>query len=206
MKVLLGVTGSVATILTPKLIQALENANHEVRLVSTQRGMFFLNTEELCPHTLVDELNRYICKIYTDKDEWPANGWHKDDPIKHIDLGTWADLLLIAPLSADTLSDIAHGKADKFLTSIVLAWNRSKPVLFAPAMNTNMWINPITQTNLKIVDSTYNTPRHYKYGLSCVINPIVKKLACGTIGIGAMANISDIVNKVNMWSQLQNNI
>ena len=120
----------------------------------------------------------------TDKDEWPEGGYVKDQPIPHIDLGDWADILLIAPLSADTLSDMAHGKASKFLTSIVLAWPREKPIILAPAMNTRMWENPITQGNLNMVRQVYKTK---------VVEPREGMLACKTTGVGAMARIEDIV-------------
>ncbi len=177
MKLILGVTASVAAKLTPKLVAAILEAGPdiEIKVVATERSLYFFERKE------VD----VAVPVMTDKDEWPEGGYVKDQLIPHIDLGDWADALLIAPLSADTLSDMAHGKADKFLTSIVLAWPREKPIILAPAMNTRMWTNSITQKNLNIVWNAYPRTR--------TISPRNGLLACKTTGIGAMAHIETIV-------------
>jgi len=174
MKLLLGVTGSVAAKLTPKLVSAIIKKVPEVELkvIATERSLYFFRGEEVA------------VPVMTDKDEWPEGGYLKDQPIPHIDLGDWADVLIIAPLTADTLSDMAHGKADKFLTSTVLAWPLEKPLILAPAMNTRMWENRITQGNLKTVRQTYRT---------YVVEPREGMLACKTKGVGAMAHIDTIV-------------
>ncbi len=174
MKLLLGVTGSVAAKLTPKLVAAIRANDPGVELVviATERGRYFFKRVE------VD------AEFKTDKDEWPEGGYLKGAPVPHIDLGEWADKLLIAPLTADTLSDMANGKADKFLTSTVLAWPREKPIVIAPAMNTRMWTNPLTRRNLQTVKEVYRIR---------VVKPINGNLACGTTGIGAMAKIDTIV-------------
>ncbi len=175
MKILVGVTGSVAAIHTGKLVDAIlaNDPSHQVKVISTQRGLYFFDRAKV------------TSEVLTDKDEWTDNGYHKGDVVPHIDLGQqWADILVIAPLSADTLSDMAHGKADKFLTSIVLAWPREKKMILAPAMNTNMWTNPIVQNNLASVCQTYRVQ---------VINPVEGMLACGVRGIGAMARHETII-------------
>jgi len=177
-KILLGVTGSVAAILTPKLVSALKDLNAEIKVIATQRGLFFFDKNQL------------NVPVQTDKDEWPETGYLKNSPVLHIDLGDWADIFLIAPLTADTLSDIAHGKADKFLTSTVLAWPHSKPIIIAPAMNTKMWENPITQGNIITVTRNYNIK---------MVQPIEGDLACGTHGIGAMARIESIIKEVSAY-------
>ena len=176
MKLLLGVTGSVAAVLTPKLVAKILNKlpGVELKLITTIRGQYFFRRENINP----------AVQILGDKDEWPEAGYTKGAPVPHIDLGEWADVLLIAPLTADTLSDMANGNADKFLTSTVLAWPRRKPIIVAPAMNTRMWENPITVKNLLTIRRVYRTS---------VIEPIEGNLACGTTGIGAMAKIDDIV-------------
>jgi phosphopantothenoylcysteine decarboxylase len=189
-KIILGVTGSVAATLTPKLAQALVDAGHEVKVVSTQRGMYFF--EPVCfsdgtTWVLGTDYENKQARLFTDADEWPRGGYKKSQEIPHIDLGKWADAMVIAPLSADTMSDIAHGKADKFLTSLVLAWDVNKPMVIAPAMNTNMWESPITQENLSIIQAFYNP---------FVVEPVEKTLACGDVGTGAMADIDDIVAAV----------
>lgn len=177
MKILLGVTASVAATLTPKLVSSLSAESWVVKMIATERSLYFFDRNDLPSEV----------ELLSDRDEWPGNGYTKDQPIPHIDLGAWADILLIAPLTADTLSDIAHGKANKFLTSTVLAWPLAKPLVIAPAMNTRMWENPITQDNLDRALEVYNT---------IVVDPIAGKLACGTEGIGAMARIEDIIKIV----------
>lgn len=177
MKLLMGVTGSVAAKLTPKLVAAIVGKGNEVKVIATDRSLFFFRREEVA------------VPIMTDKDEWPEGGYVKGLDILHIDLGEWADALLIAPLSADTLSDMAHGKANKFLTSTVLAWSREKPIILAPAMNTRMWENPITQENLRTVERTYRIR---------VVGPVDGMLACKTVGMGAMAHIDAIVASLNL--------
>jgi|ERR1035437_2659111 phosphopantothenoylcysteine synthetase/decarboxylase len=174
MKLILGVTASVAAKLTPKLVAAILSARPDIELkvIATERSLYFFRREDVA------------VPVMTDKDEWPEGGYVKDQVIPHIDLGDWADALLIAPLSADTLSDMAHGKASKFLTSVVLAWPREKPMILAPAMNTRMWENPITQSNLDMVRRVYRTQ---------IVGPREGVLACKTKGIGAMAQIETIV-------------
>jgi 3-polyprenyl-4-hydroxybenzoate decarboxylase len=181
MKLILGVTGSVAAKLTPKLVKAILSGivDVEIKIVVTERGHYFF---------MDHDVDRRALPILTDRYEWPAGGYAKGNPVPHIDLGEWADRLVIAPLTADTLSDMAHGKADKFLTSIVLAWPREKPLFIAPAMNTRMWENEITQANLRTVMNTYG---------ASVIPPKEGELACGVRGVGAMADIDNIVAAIS---------
>lgn len=187
MRLLLGITGSVAAILTPKLVAAITDRypDIELKVIATERGQYFFRQRDVERSVQVGQKTvRRGVMIMHDKDEWPEDGYAKGKPVPHIDLGDWANMLLIAPLTADTLSDIAHGKADKFLTSVVLAWPLDKPLIVAPAMNTRMWENPITQTNLQTVRLVYQAR---------VIPPIEGNLACGTTGVGAMAKIENIV-------------
>jgi len=179
MKIVLGITGSVAATLTPKIVKALQDVGHEVEVVTTERGEYFFKAEEV------------PAKIWRDKDEWPADGYTKGAPVPHIEFHKWADMLLIAPLTADTLADIANGKADKFLTCIARAWPLDKPFAVAPAMNTNMWKHPVTVEQLTKIGSWF--PR-FK-----IIDPISSMLACGDVGIGAMARISTIVDIVKSF-------
>ena len=175
MKILLGVTGSVAATLTPNLAQKLLDEKCEVQVITTQRGLYFFDK------------TRLKVKVWEDKDEWQEGGYLRETPVPHIDLALWADAMLIAPLSANTLADLACGRCDKFLTCVVRAWPLSKPIIVAPAMNTRMWENPITKKQLDFLREVYNFN---------MINPIEKRLACGEVGMGAMAEISDIVKEV----------
>uniref|UniRef100_A0A670ZQH6 Flavoprotein domain-containing protein n=1 Tax=Pseudonaja textilis TaxID=8673 RepID=A0A670ZQH6_PSETE len=112
--------------------------------------------------------------------------WKKrTDPVLHIDLRRWADLMLVAPLDANTLAKIANGICDNLLTCVIRAWDVSKPLLFCPAMNTLMWEHPITARQVGQL-------KEFGY---VEIPCIVKKLVCGDEGRGAMAEISTIVEK-----------
>lgn len=171
MKVLLGITGSVAATLTHKLVADLQEEGHEVKVVFTKSGSFF------CAFSVMD------FPFYTDKDEW-AIPYKKGNEILHIELGKWADVVVLAPLSENTMAKLAHGICDNLLTSLILALPKNKPIVLAPAMNTNMWENPITQENLDKVMRTYN---------ALCVPPVQKTLACGDTGVGALAPIERIV-------------
>ena len=191
MKIILGVTGSVAGILTPKLAGALIDANHEVQIVSTTPGLYFLPEgvdKELEAKT---EAGPVKVPLFRDKDEWPIGGYHKKDPVQHIEFRTWADLLLIAPLSANTLAKISHGLCDNFLCCIARAWQKNKPFVIAPAMNTEMWTDPIIGDHFRSLYARYQSMK--------MVEPIEALLACGDTGIGAMARIETIVETVNSF-------
>jgi len=175
MNIILGITGSVATILTPKVVKSLKELGHQVKIVRTYYSQFFW-----WDYTL--DLFKDV-KLYDDGDEF-EHFYKKGDPVLHIELREWADVLIIAPLSANTLSKMSRGIADNLLTSLVLAWRRDHPIIIAPAMNTVMWTNPLTEENLKKVISVYKCKVAY---------PQSKVLACGEEGDGAMAQISDIL-------------
>ncbi|XP_015279843.1 PREDICTED: phosphopantothenoylcysteine decarboxylase-like [Gekko japonicus] len=96
----------------------------------------------------------------------------RTDPVLHIDLRRWADLMVVAPLDANTLAKIANGICDNLLTCVVRAWDLSKPLLFCPAMNTAMWEHPITARQIEQLVSFGYTE------IPC----IVKKLVCGDEG------------------------
>jgi len=186
MKILLGVTGSVAAVLTPKLAKGLLLAGHEVQIVATTPALFFLPNLD-CSRLLIPGSDLAVT-VHTDKDEWPSNGYFKNDPVLHIEFRTWADVFLIAPLTANTLAKLANGLADNFLTCIARAWPKEKPFLLAPAMNTEMWIDPITETQINQLRLRYQKLR--------LISPIKKVLACGEEGLGAMAEIKTIIEVV----------
>lgn len=102
----------------------------------------------------------------------------------HIELRQWADVAVVAPLSAHTLAKLAHGLCDDVLTSALRAWDYRKPLILAPAMNTYMWEHPLTSQQLSVVAS---------FGCVQVVRPVVKELACGDVGRGALAPVGDLV-------------
>lgn len=173
MKILLGVTGSVAAIKTFELHAALARVG-EVKIAATEAALRFFD-RNLVPGG-----------VYTEREEWD---WKTlGDPVLHIDLRSWFDVLVIAPLTANTLAKMAQGLCDNLLTSIWLAASK-KTTIIAPAMNTGMWEHPMTQRNLRLLRETFG-------GRLTVVPPVEKLLACGDVGMGAMAEIDDIVKVV----------
>lgn len=178
-KILLGLTGSVAAIRTPELVAALDAAGQNVRLVATDAATYFFD-----PKPFRDRLT-------LDADEWPDEAYRRGDPVRHIELRSWADCFLIAPLDANTLAKLANGLCDNALTSVFRAWDFAKPVIVAPAMNTQMWQNPLTRRQLQALEQLLPSGRF------TVVPPITKVLACGDEGVGALAEVETIVGFVS---------
>lgn len=123
--------------------------------------------------------------ILCDLDEWQQ--WSKrDDPVLHIELGKWADLMLVAPLDANTLAKMATGICDNLVLCTARAWDFGKPLFFCPAMNTRMWEHPITEQHIR----TLSDWGHRE------IKCIAKRLMCGDTGLGAMQTPEIIVENV----------
>jgi phosphopantothenoylcysteine decarboxylase len=242
MNVLLGVTGSVAAIRTPELYQALRQAGHEVKVVATQAALYFFDPTgigqpsegsgraRLPPSRVGDGSagaspslrNREV--VILDEDEWPGQDigrrYKRDDLVLHIELRRWGDLLLIAPLDANTLAKLAAGLSDNCLTCVWRAWDPNRPVMLAPAMNTLMWEHPMTAHHLRMVarDSVAVAATEWRATLAAIpehldleefmdwinqncpklriVPPVSKRLACGDIGVGAMAAVPEIVKAV----------
>jgi len=126
-----------------------------------------------------------VFTIYKDEDEW--NSWNKrDDIVLHIELRKIAQMLLIAPLSANTLGKFANGLCDNLLSSVFRCWDikGNKPVIVAPAMNTFMYEHPITEFQLKFLEEKLNVK---------VLSTLFKRLMCGDEGYGAMLDVASIV-------------
>ncbi|XWS14578.1 hypothetical protein CRYUN_Cryun35bG0022000 [Craigia yunnanensis] len=176
-RILLAASGSVAAIKFGKLCHCFSEWA-EVKAVATKASLHFIDRA-----SLPNEVN-----FYTDEEEWSS--WGKiGDNVLHIELRQWADIMVIAPLSANTLGKIAGGLCDNLLTCVVRAWDYSKPLFVAPAMNTFMWSNPFTEKHLMSID---------ELGIS-LIPPITKRLACGDYGNGAMAEPSLIHSTIRLF-------
>lgn len=211
--VLLGVTGSVAAILTPSLYDRLQQAGHTVKVVPTSAALYFFD-----PTQVKRDSNAPLVRdpetVILDEDEWPGRAegrlYHRQDRVLHIELRRWADLLLIAPLDANTLAKLSNGLADNCLTCVWRAWDRSRPVVLAPAMNTLMWEHPATGRHLRQLAADAGAPDmapgtdllemvlqiSRTCALLSIVAPQIKKLACDDVGIGAMASLDDIVQVV----------
>ncbi|CAF3625281.1 unnamed protein product [Fusarium graminearum] len=203
--ILLAASGSVATIKLVQIINGLkQQENISIRLILTQSASEFLAGQSLEQPT-VDQVSRlpHVDAIYTDAHEW-AQPWKRNAPILHIELRRWADVLVIAPLSANTMAKIVNGLCDNLLTSVVRAWDTTgsvdgvkKKILVAPAMNTAMFSHPITATHIKVLEKDWGG----KNGWFEVLQPISKSLACGDVGNGAMVSweriVEEIENKIN---------
>jgi phosphopantothenoylcysteine synthetase/decarboxylase len=193
MNILLGLTGSVATKLAPKIIEALEAVPNcdEVRVVMTEKARMFYDPGMLSRKAGV--------KVYTEQDEWQwdvakeganesytTSQWSKGLPILHIDLAKWASCFVIAPATANTLTKLSWGICDNLLTCIYAAWDHRRPFIVAGAMNTKMWFSSANQRNLRQLESD-----------GCLfVPPQEKGLACGDVGVGALANADDIARAV----------
>lgn len=178
MNIILGVTASVAAIKTTQLARQIQQFAN-VRIVLTEAAEYFVKPQ-------LAELKEI--EIYHDKDEWPAlnAAYDLSSPILHIEMRRWADCMLVAPLDANTLAKVTLGFCDNLLTSIIRAWDDEKPLILCPAMNTFMWNNAPTAEQI----ATLKTRKAH------IIEPIEKKLACNDIGMGAMANVDDIIQAV----------
>ncbi|MDB9494277.1 bifunctional phosphopantothenoylcysteine decarboxylase/phosphopantothenate--cysteine ligase CoaBC [Spirulina major CS-329] len=163
-QILIGIGGGIAAYKVCTVISTLAQTGVEVRVILTTAA-----TQFITPLT-VATLSRH--PAYTDGDFWQAN---RGRPL-HIELGEWADVCLIAPLTAHTLAKLAHGFADNLLTNTVLA--SRCPILLAPAMNTDMWEQATVQENWQrlLTQSRY-------HGLATGVG----RLACDRVGAGRMA-------------------
>ena len=196
--VILGMTGSVASIKARELITKLAFLAPprlpSLKVVATKAAKHFFNWEELkkdlsSPSVSID--------FHSDEEEW--RDWKKvGDPVLHIELRRWADILVIAPCSANTLAKLANGLCDDLLSCIVRAWDFKDPtkrLIIAPAMNTMMWESPFTQKHLEtLVELGGGTMDDQKRVQ--IIGPVEKTLACGDVGNGAMASPTDIARLV----------
>ena len=133
-KVLVGITGGIAAYKAPGVIRRLKEAGHEVRAVATEAAFRFIPEE-----TLSIAAGDYV---HTDETWWERSG-----RVEHVSLARWADLVLVAPATADSMARAAVGLGDDLLSATILAGARA--VLWAPAMNPEMWDSPATVRNVE---------------------------------------------------------
>lgn len=174
--IMIGITGGIAAYKIPALVRLYKKNGAAVRVVMTPSALNFVT--KLTLQTLSD--NEVCCDNFEVEEYKP----------EHISLADEADIFVIAPASANTIGKIANGICDNLLTSVACAFK--KPVVLAPAMNTNMWENPFVQENLeKLKSNGYD-----------IVEPETGFLACGTDGKGRMAEIDKIYDEtVKILSQ-----
>ncbi len=169
--ILLGVTGGIAAYKAAALASSLVKLHAAVEVVMTENA-----TQFIAPLTF-EQLTGRKCLV----DTFDRNFVHQ---VEHISLAQRTDLVIIAPATANVCAKLAHGLADDMLTTTVLACNC--PKLIAPAMNTGMYENPVTQDNLKLL-------QHYGWE---VIEPASGRLACGAVGKGKLPEPEDLVQYI----------
>jgi phosphopantothenoylcysteine decarboxylase len=199
--ILLAASGSVATIKLPLIAQSLgQHESVAIRIIVTKSASEFLqgqSQEQPALESLKQMPN--VEALYFDEDEW-SKPWIRGDKILHIELRRWAHVLVVAPLSANSLAKMVNGISDNLLLSVLRAWDtrgmidgRKKRILVAPAMNTAMWTHPVTAKQIMVLKEEWG---HDEDGWVSVLDPIDKGLACGDVGSGAMMDWRNIVTEV----------
>jgi phosphopantothenoylcysteine decarboxylase/phosphopantothenate--cysteine ligase len=170
--IVLGVTGSIAAYKAAELTSRLTKQGANVNVVMTADALRFITPlpfKTLSRHPVVSDL-------YDEEEGWKPT---------HIRLADEADLLLVAPATANTISKLAQGIADDALTCIALALNPKAKALVAPAMNGKMWLHPATQQNVSVLKS-----RGVEF-----IGPEEGMLSCGYEGLGRLWDVENIVTR-----------
>ena len=169
MRIVVGITGGIAAYKVPELVRLLKKAGHEVRCAATDHALRFVTRPTL--ETVSG------APLYSDL--FASGG------TEHISLKDWGEMLLVAPATANIIGKVANGIADDALSTLLLAFSR-KPVLMAPAMNSDMWAHPAVQRNVSTLKG---------WGIGFV-GPAEGELACGVSGAGRMAEPDEIVRCV----------
>lgn len=169
MKIVVGITGGIAAYKAPELVRLLKKAGHEVRCAATEHSLEFVTRVTL---ETVSQNPLYFDLFASGRTE-------------HISLKDWADLVVVAPATANIIGKIASGIADDALSTLLLAMPPEK-VLMAPAMNNQMWAHPAVQRNIETLKS---------WGIH-IIGPDEGELACGVKGLGRMVEPQQIVDDI----------
>ena len=168
--IVLGVTGGIACYKSADLCSKLVAAGYEVSVVMTANALKLISAQIFMTLSRHDVLT----------DVFDTTNWKPG----HVDLAAWADLLVVAPATANFIGKYTHGIADDALSTVALACR--KPVLLAPAMNPAMWQNPAVQENVEIL-------RRRKVHF---VGPAAGHVACGADGVGRMSEPGEIITKI----------
>lgn len=178
MNILLSITGSIACYKSYDVARELVKNGHSVKVILTQGALEFIKPETF----------RYlgIEAVYLPTDDFKPSRLSSEATVLHIELAKWANKLVIAPASANTLSRLATGITNDLLTSVFLAFGK-KPILIFPAMNTQMWTHPRIQEHRNELDALSHVS---------VINPVSGLLACGDIGQGKFPEVHSVIDLI----------
>lgn len=209
---LLCATGSVASIKIPNICNALSQySNLSIRVVLSHSATEFLQGQSHeQPHWGTLKQIKNVDGVYVDSHEW-NKPWRRGDNILHIELRRWADLMVIAPLSANCLAKMALGMSDNLVMSVARAWDTTgqidrirpgimlegnairKTIMVAPAMNTAMFYHAVTVKHMQVLVGEWGVQNG---GWIELLAPIEKSLACGDAGSGAMREWTAIVRDI----------
>jgi phosphopantothenoylcysteine decarboxylase/phosphopantothenate--cysteine ligase len=168
--IILGVTASIAIYKACELVRRLKEQGFRVTVIQTRES------EELIKPIVFESLsgNKVYRGLFDSPEAWD---------IEHVSLAKKADLILVAPATANIIAKISSGICDDLLSCVICA--SKAPVLIAPAMNENMYMNKVTQGNISRLKSL-----GYKF-----VEPVTGKLACGDVGVGCLAEIDKIIKE-----------
>ncbi len=170
--VVIGVCGGVAAYKACDLVSKLSKKNYEIKVVLTQ------NAQEFVRPIIFESLSKNKCEVSLFDET-------NEDPIAHITLAKWADIMVLVPATANVIAKVVHGIADDIVTTTFLACFRKK--LICPAMNVHMYENEVTQRNIKLAKEL-----GYHF-----VEPVVGHLACNDTGKGKLADVEDIVKAID---------
>ncbi|MDC0239869.1 bifunctional phosphopantothenoylcysteine decarboxylase/phosphopantothenate--cysteine ligase CoaBC [Candidatus Thioglobus sp.] len=177
-QIILGVSGSISAYKSPDIVRRLQDLGAEIRVILTSGGREFVSERSL----------QTVSKNKVHDNLWDSEA---ELSMGHIELAKWADVVVIAPASANTIAKLCHGKADDLLSTVILATNAS--VMVAPSMNQQMYASLAMKDNLKLLQ---------KRGVT-IIDPGFGEQACGDVGEGRLAEPSEIALKIS--EMFQNN-
>jgi phosphopantothenoylcysteine decarboxylase/phosphopantothenate--cysteine ligase len=184
MNILLALSGGIAAYKAPRIVSLLVEEKHTVRVVATPNALRFVS-----PLTL-----SALSGSPVSSDLFKDMG---DYEMSHIRLPEWADLLLVAPASANLIAKAANGIADDLVATVLNAAGTGDwaacPAVYAPAMNTRMWNHPATQANVAKLAS---------WGAR-ILDPELGRLACSDTGVGRMMEPDDIIKRLKEWGLLK---
>jgi len=171
-RIILGVSGSIAAYKSPDIVRRLQDLGAEVRVILTSGGREFVSERSL----------QTVSKNKVHENLWDSEA---ELSMGHIELAKWADVVIIAPASANTIAKLCHGKADDLLSTVILATSAS--VMVAPSMNQQMYASLAMKDNLELLQ---------KRGVR-IIDPGFGEQACGDVGEGRLAEPSEIARQAS---------